>query len=193
MDKVTKFRERAKQFGYNDAEIDQFVSERQNEPISADYNPTGTDYSLDTKNEFASSVLPSGKPITQQFGNYNPEVEKYSGGINYGVDIGVPAGTKISLPQTGNWEVVDVYNGGGMNDGYGNSILVRDKKTGEKLRFSHLSKIANIKKGDEIEGGKLVALSGATGNVTGPHLDLEYYDENGKVRDVLQSRYGRYL
>jgi murein DD-endopeptidase MepM/ murein hydrolase activator NlpD len=139
----------------------------------------------------AGHILSQAGPLTQAFGNYNPSVEKYSGGINYGADIGVPVSTKVALPE-GRWQVIDANASGGMNSGYGNSIYVQNLETGEKLRFSHLSKVG-VNKGDIVSGGRVVAETGATGNVTGPHLDLEYRNPQGQLADVMSSRYGAQL
>ena len=135
--------------------------------------------------------------ITQKFGNRS-NVEVFSKGYNRGADLGVPAGTALYLPQ-GEWEVVEAfggarnrgYIGNSTNRGYGNSIQVRNKNTGELLRFSHLNKV-NAKPGQIISGGSVVGATGSTGNSTGPHLDIEYIDQRGRLRDVLASQYGRY-
>lgn len=74
---------------------------------------------------------------------------------------------------------------------YGNSILVQNTETGEKLRYSHLSVVA-VGKGDVLDTGSFIGKSGATGNTTGAHLDLEYYDKNGKLADVMRSAYGKH-
>lgn len=142
--------------------------------------------------EKASSILSQKGPITQAFGNYNPQIEKYSGGINTGVDIGVPTGTRVATPQ-GRWKVVEVSGNGNFNRGYGNSVFLQNEDTGEKLRFSHLSQILGLQPGQELPENTVFGQTGATGNVTGPHLDLEYYDKLGKLGDVLQTAYGRGL
>lgn len=145
--------------------------------------------------ERQQSFLSTKGKITQQFGNRNP-IEQFSGGVNYGTDIAVPEGTKIAVPD-GQWEVVESYGdasgagfiGNNTNRGYGNSVLVRNQQTGEMLRFSHLSD-AMVRAGQVLDGGTVIGLSGSTGNATGPHLDLEYYDQSGRLQDVLASRYG---
>lgn len=157
----------------------------------------------DVQGGFLGKILSSLGKITQKFGNKS-SVEKYSGGVNYGTDFAVPKGTVAFLPQ-GNWEVVDVFDQAtfegpnnpqqGVNRGYGNSVLVKNKDTGEKLRFSHLSKVA-VKKGQTTVGGRPIGLTGATGNVagrTGAHLDLEAYDPSGKLVDVFKTKYKDYL
>lgn len=122
---------------------------------------------------------------TQAAGNYNPEVEKFSNGINIGTDIGVNRGTEVFLPK-GNWQVNESYGnaqgegyiGNFQNRGYGNSVLVTDLDTNESFRFSHLLK-SLVTAGQRLTGG-LIGLSGNTGNTTGPHLDIETY-KNGAL------------
>lgn len=135
-------------------------------------------------------------PVSQKFGARNPG-EIYSGGVNYGTDFAIAKGTPVNLPQ-GNWKVLETFSGAtaegpnnrqrGINRGYGNSILVQNLDTGEKLRFSHLSSVG-VRPGQTINGGQ-IGKSGATGNVlgkTGAHLDVEYYDPSGKIADLASS------
>lgn len=135
--------------------------------------------------DIMSKILGGITKVTQAFGNKNP-IEKYSGGVNYGTDFRAKVGTPVNLPA-GEWEIVEAYNQGGMNRGYGNSILAKNKQTGEKLRFSHLSQVG-VKPGQTLKGGQ-IGQTGATGNVTGPHLDLEFYDKAGRLANVLNSAY----
>ena len=150
----------------------------------------------------SNSKRPSINPtITQTFGQRSG-VEKYSGGVNYGTDFAVPRGTQAKLPK-GNWQVVEAFNKatiggannaqGGINRGYGNSVLVRNKDTGEMLRFSHLRPGGVfVNEGQVLEGGQVIGETGATGNTagrTGQHLDLEFYDKTGKLADVLRTPY----
>lgn len=143
------------------------------------------------------SILPTKAPITQSFGQKS-KYDVFSKGVNYGVDFGVPSGTPITLPE-GEYRVVETYAksknqgriGNATNRGYGNSVLVEDVNTGEKLRFSHLSQV-NVKPGETITGGQ-IGLSGRSGNASGDHLDLEYYKSNGQMADVMKSRYGQSL
>lgn len=146
-----------------------------------------------------SEILPGGQPLTQKFGNRS-SVEKFSKGVNRGADFGVNPNTPVTLPP-GEWEVAEAfggakpntgYIGNGTNRGYGNSIVVKNRKTGETLRFSHLNKIG-VRPGELLQGGKTIALSGNTGNSTGPHLDIEYMTGRGELRDILSSPYARFL
>ena len=137
-----------------------------------------------------ASILPKRFGVTQSFMNYNPEIEKYSGGYNYGVDFGTPENTAVALPE-GNW-VIKEAKMGSFNRGYGNSVLAVNEDTGEMLRFSHLSKL-NAIPNMRIKGGSVIGFSGNTGNTTGPHLDLEYYTKGGKPADILKSSYAHQL
>lgn len=159
--------------------------------------PSQPQMQFDTQSYSPSAMLRqdamlNGKyPLTQAFGNWNPEIEKYSGGVNYGADFATPRGTPIALPS-GTWRVVEASGNGAFNRGYGNSILAMNQETGEKIRFSHLNRL-NVGNGQNLQGGSVVGYSGSTGNSTGPHIDIEYYTKAGKPADILKSSYAREL
>jgi murein DD-endopeptidase MepM/ murein hydrolase activator NlpD len=139
-------------------------------------------------------------PVTQPFGNYNPQYEVFSGGVNNGTDFGVTYQTPFHVPE-GEWEVIESFAGanpdGGfignqVNNGYGNSVVIKNRKTGETMRYSHLSAVG-VEPGELVSGGKTLGLSGNSGNSSGSHLDLEYRDGTGQLADVLNSPYARYF
>jgi murein DD-endopeptidase MepM/ murein hydrolase activator NlpD len=157
---------------------------------------TGVQMSVEMHGD-QGSILPSGVQVTQKFGNKNPGVEVFSGGINYGTDFGAKKGTPVAIPP-GEWEVVDSWGGAkregfignGDNSGYGNSVLIRNTDTGELMRYSHLDRgSVRAQAGQRLKGGTIFAKTGNTGNSTGPHLDLEYIDSKGRYQDVLNSPY----
>lgn len=132
--------------------------------------------------------------ITQTF-NQPSAYDVFSGNINTGVDFATEMNTPIELPED-DWEIEDAYSdaipgtgyiGNADNQGYGNSLIVRNARTGERLRFSHLNSI-DVAPGQRIRGGR-VALSGLTGNTSGSHVDAEYFDPEGNLADILQSPY----
>lgn len=137
-------------------------------------------------------------PVTQTFGQKS-KYDVFSGGVNYGVDFGIKSGTPVGLPP-GEWDVVEAFSranqngriGDKTNSGYGNSILVRNSQTGETIRLSHLSNVG-VQQGQRIKGGSVIGTSGATGNVTGSHLDVEYRDQSGRLNDILKTPYTKYL
>lgn len=83
---------------------------------------------------------------------------------HFGLDIAAPTGTKVNAPWPG--KVVfadpDLYYSGGT--------LIIDHGMGITSTYIHLSKL-DVKRGDEIQQGQKIAEIGATGRVTGPHLD----------------------
>ena len=83
---------------------------------------------------------------------------------HFGVDIAVPTGTPVRAPAPGivTLAVPDMFFSGGT--------LILDH--GHKLSssFLHLSKL-HVEVGDRVEQGDLIAEVGATGRVTGAHLD----------------------
>ena len=83
---------------------------------------------------------------------------------HYGVDVAVPVGTPVKAPADGvvTLAVPDMFFSGGT--------MIIDH--GHKLTssFLHLHKL-HAKVGDRVTRGEVVAEVGATGRVTGPHLD----------------------
>lgn len=179
--------DRLKALFRQDAEMQLQSLNEQESPSGALHDFTGGTGEYDA-NAQQKSILPSKFDVTQKFMNFNPEIEKYSGGYNYGVDFGTPVNTPVALPS-GKWIIKEATTGS-FNKGYGNSVLAVNEETGEQLRFSHLSKL-NAVPGMRIQGGSVVGFSGNTGNTTGAHLDLEYYTKGGKPADITKSRYAR--
>lgn len=130
--------------------------------------------------------------------------QSYLGGrINRGTDFAGPQGTPVSLPK-GEWEVLDARNDirertpenftASSNYGWGNSVKVRNKDTGEVMRLSHMQhgSVPDLKPGQTLEGGKIIGAIGNTGNThgkTGNHLDVEYYDSEGNRKDIANTQY----
>lgn len=133
-------------------------------------------------NALSMGLFGQNQDITQQFGNYNPGVEPGSG-YNLGTDFRTRnlSGSRRELKLPVSAEVVQVFQDDGTrfgnysgHQGYGNSLLLR-LPSGEMIRTSHLSAMANVRPGDIIEPGQVFGIPGQTGNTYGEHLDLEYY------------------
>ncbi len=79
-----------------------------------------------------------------------------------GADIRAANGTPVRAPFAGTVVLTGFhyYAGGSVYIDSGNGVITA---------FFHLSEI-NVKKGDKISKGQVVAKSGSTGRVTGPHL-----------------------
>ena len=176
------------------------AQEFENRSLASDFDEPGAQPTDRTRVETGQNgILPGKFQITQGFGNRNDGVEVFSKGVNYGVDFATPKNTPVAAPD-GKWIVVDSNNsskregfiGNNDNQGYGNSVLIQNAETGERIRFSHLNQ-ATPNKGDIVFGGELVGRSGNTGNSTGAHLDVEYYDSNKQIRNILGSSYASQL
>jgi len=59
----------------------------------------------------------------------------------------------------------------GWGGAYGNQIVVR-MNDGTYTQYGHLSSVF-VSVGQTVTPGQVIGLSGATGNVTGPHLHFE--------------------
>ncbi|WP_351231779.1 M23 family metallopeptidase [Streptomyces sp. NPDC002133] len=87
-----------------------------------------------------------------------------------GQDFAVPVGTPVKA--AGGGVVVKAGpNGGGDGPAYGNAIVIKHAN-GKYSQYAHLSKI-NVGVGQSVNAGKVIALSGNTGNSSGPHLHFE--------------------
>jgi murein DD-endopeptidase MepM/ murein hydrolase activator NlpD len=85
------------------------------------------------------------------------------------VDIAAPVGTTVHAAAEGT--VIVAMGNGAYNGGYGNYIVI-SHPNGTQTLYAHLSKV-NVTLGEEVTQGEPIALSGATGNVTGAHLHFE--------------------
>lgn len=90
---------------------------------------------------------------------------------HYGVDVAIPSGTEVRAPADGVIVLAspDMYFTGGT--------LMIDHGHGLMSAFLHLSQL-DVKLGQSVRRGEVVALSGMTGRATGPHLDwrMNWFD-----------------
>jgi len=89
----------------------------------------------------------------------------WSSGYHTGVDFVVPTGTTIKAIAAGT-VVSASYDGA-----YGNEVVIRHAD-GEYSQYAHMSQLS-VSAGQTVTEGQQIGLSGATGNVTGPHLHFE--------------------
>ncbi|WP_350608640.1 M23 family metallopeptidase, partial [Pseudoalteromonas sp. MER144-MNA-CIBAN-0113] len=85
----------------------------------------------------------------------------------FGLDIANKTGSPVYAPISGTvvFSEPDLYYSGGT--------LIIDHGHGITSTYIHLSKL-DVKVGDKIKQGNKVAEIGATGRVTGPHLDWRF-------------------
>ncbi|CAL9478487.1 M23 family metallopeptidase [Streptomyces sp. enrichment culture] len=87
-----------------------------------------------------------------------------------GQDYAVPTGTPV-VAVHGGTVVKAGGNGAGDGPAYGNAVVVKHSN-GKYSQYAHLSSV-NVKAGQVVKTGQKIALSGNTGNSSGPHLHFE--------------------
>lgn len=87
-------------------------------------------------------------------------------GGNEGINIAVPEGTPVKAAEGGT-----VAYAGSELKGYGNLVLIRHPN-GYVSAYAHNGAL-NVKRGDVVKRGQVVATAGQTGNVSSPQLHFE--------------------
>jgi len=128
--------------------------------------------------DYLSLLTAAGARITQSFdtpvssrengGLYDQSTVTAWGSRHRGVDVAMNVGTPIPAPS--DLTVKKVSGSSDSKSGWGLNIVAVDSK-GREYRFSHLS-MAEVTAGQKIPQGRILALSGNSGNSTGPHLDF---------------------
>jgi len=117
----------------------------------------------DNRTDFASAFIwPVEGRISGRFGNarvYNGQ----PGSGHSGMDIAAPTGTPVKAPAGGivTFADADLYVTGGT--------LIVDHGFGISSNFLHLSRV-DVRVGQRVEQGQVIAAVGSTGRSTGPHL-----------------------
>lgn len=94
--------------------------------------------------------------------------------FHHGTDwAGATPGSKPDIQNITAGKVVWVGNAGG----WGKTVIVQNPD-GYTVQYGHLDSI-NVKVGDQVSAGAKIGVMGATGNVTGVHLDM-IVTKNGK-------------
>lgn len=86
-------------------------------------------------------------------------------GFHYGVDISSPTGTPVYAADGGVVEVAGQLPG---LPTFGVAVLIKHNN-GQWTEYAHNSSVT-VKAGDQVSKGQQIAVSGNTGNSTGPHL-----------------------
>jgi murein DD-endopeptidase MepM/ murein hydrolase activator NlpD len=126
-------------------------------------NSSAATQSSDTTSSSSGYTLPvSGATIGT---GYRVAGSMWSSGYHTGVDFVVPTGTSLKAVAAGT--VVSAGWGGA----YGNQVVIK-LNDGYYAQYAHLSQLS-VSAGQTVTEGQQIGLSGATGNVTGPHLHFE--------------------
>ncbi|WEO93987.1 transglycosylase family protein [Streptomyces sp. FXJ1.172] len=116
-------------------------------------------------------------PVDAPIGTgYHVAGSHWSKGYHTGVDFLVPTGTSVQAAEAG--QVVAAGWGGA----YGYQVVLRHAD-GRYTQYAHLSAIS-VRIGQSVDAGRRIGRSGATGNVTGPHLHFEVRTGPGFGTDI---------
>ncbi|MGW3040013.1 M23 family metallopeptidase [Kitasatospora sp. NPDC001159] len=108
-------------------------------------------------------VAPLANPVLGEA--YGVAGSMWASGHHTGQDFVASTGTPVRAAASG--VVVKAGNGGA----YGNEVEIK-LADGKYAQYAHLS-VIGVKIGQTVTVGQRLGLSGATGNVTGPHLHFE--------------------
>ncbi|WP_321503824.1 peptidoglycan DD-metalloendopeptidase family protein [Breoghania sp.] len=103
---------------------------------------------------------------------------KPGGTRNDGVNLAVPEGTAVRAVESG----TVIYSGNELK-GYGNLVLIRHED-GWVSAYAHNSSL-DVKRGDTVRRGDVVAKAGSTGTVNQPQLHFELRRGNKPVDPML--------
>jgi murein DD-endopeptidase MepM/ murein hydrolase activator NlpD len=115
-----------------------------------------------------ASLLPDDKMSTPEFRwpAHGRIIEGYRLGSNDGINIALPDGTSVKAVEAG----VVAYAGNDLR-GYGNLVLIRHPN-GFVSAYANNGEI-DVKRGDVVKRGQVIAKSGQSGNVAFPQLHFE--------------------
>jgi murein DD-endopeptidase MepM/ murein hydrolase activator NlpD len=134
-----------------ESNIQSLIKTRQTKGESVDGTPTPAKSS-------SGLIWPAKGPISSPFG--------YRwGALHAGIDIDSGYGAPIVAAKSGTVIMA------GWNGGYGNCTII-DHGGGFSTLYGHQSRML-VSEGQSVKQGQLIGYTGATGNVTGPHLHFE--------------------
>ena len=93
-------------------------------------------------------------------------IQGFKSGGNDGINISVPEGTSVRAAENGT-----VAYAGSELKGYGNLVLIRHPN-GFVTAYANNGEL-NVKRGDVVKRGQVIAKSGQSGNVSSPQLHFE--------------------
>ncbi|MFF2566959.1 peptidoglycan DD-metalloendopeptidase family protein [Streptomyces sp. NPDC058084] len=135
-------------------------SERSSAPASATSSSSSSSAGTTSSSGWVAPIAGAGVGTA-----YKTAGAMWSSGYHTGIDFVASTGTSVHAVGPGT-----VYSAG---DGgaYGNQVVIQHAD-GTFSQYAHLSSIS-VSAGQTVTGGQEIGLSGATGNVTGPHLHFE--------------------
>ena len=117
----------------------------------------------------ASIIPPVDEPVVSDV--FGQRVNPITGREEFhkGIDLAVCEGTEVKACADG------IVEDCGYSPGYGNYVKIQNSEY--TYLYAHLNEV-KVQIGDKITQGQTVALSGNTGQSTGPHLHFELYKDD---------------
>ena len=141
-------------------------------------------FNMANNKEDLIAAIPAIQPI------YNKDLRRVASGygmridpflkvrrMHYGLDFSVKKGTPIYATADGKVVIIKSSFGG-----LGKHIYL-DHGNGYRTVYAHLNKF-NVKKGQKVKRGELIAYSGNTGRSTSPHLHYEVHKNGEKLNPI---------
>lgn len=134
----------------------------------------------------AMGIVDSKTPIT--ITSSMQKQRKFDNRPHQAYDLGLKEGTLLKLPKGIRYGKVVAA---GFHKDLGNYSLIQLGKTGEYgyIRLAHLK--SSPKSGTELGMGAVMGVSGNTGFSTGSHLDIEFWNKNGRARMLAKDFLGQ--
>jgi Peptidase family M23 len=121
-------------------------------------------YAFQWQSHSEPSLWPVNGILRSSFGGRSDPLSG-EGSFHTGVDLAADTGTPVHVTADG------VVTTAGWSGAYGKLVVV-DHGNGIETYYAHLSGFMVVP-GQEVLRGQVIALSGATGRVTGPHMHYE--------------------
>jgi murein DD-endopeptidase MepM/ murein hydrolase activator NlpD len=143
------------------------LSKKNKKRTLKEYNEAMKFYNTTTKESYINGdfIYPINSKITSSFGTkrvYNGSFKSYHTGTDFKAQMNTP----IKASNNGVIEIVE-------NRFYAGNSIVINHGQGIYSCYFHLNQI-NVRVGDFVKKGNIIALSGNTGRVTGPHLHFSF-------------------
>jgi murein DD-endopeptidase MepM/ murein hydrolase activator NlpD len=114
------------------------------------------------------AALPARLPLRSALNSpFGPRLSPWTGEpeLHAGIDLAANLGTPVQATAAG------VVRFTGTSEGYGQSVFL-DHGAGIESRYGHLQKIS-VTRGQRLERGQVIGLTGNSGRSTAPHLHYE--------------------
>ena len=123
-------------------------------------------------------------PVTTPYGIPG---DRWAAGHHTGEDYAAATGSRALAPS---WGIVMATGSTSWGPAYGTMVLVRMANGRYDYGMCHLSRVV-VAVGDRVQPGTLLGYTGATGNVTGPHLHFEARTAGGRYGSDIHPRFAR--